>query len=85
MAQMKTVGKKVDHAARRWAVRGVKIPWKAAPAEAIWWASAGFIGDEEQCGLYTHAKAKEILDWLCSDEGISNRLEAFAYDIVRLR
>jgi|RifCSP19_3_1023858.scaffolds.fasta_scaffold286043_1 hypothetical protein len=73
---------KIDHAARRWALRGVKYQG-SGPSE-IWWAATGFIGDEDMCGLYTHAKAKELIDWLCSDKGISSRLEGFAYDIVRL-
>ena len=74
---------KISHAARRWALRGTKYKGRGTPAE-IWWAGTGFVGDEEICGLYTKGKAQEILDWLCSNEGISSRLDDFAYEIIRV-
>jgi hypothetical protein len=72
----------VKHAARRWAVHGIR--YKGSPSE-IWWVGTGFIGDEEACGLYTKSNAKKILDWLCSNEGLTSRLSDYAYDIKLMR
>lgn len=74
---------KVSHEGRRWALRGTKYKGGGTPSK-VWWVGTGFVGDEEICGLYTHAKAQEILDWLCSNEGVPCRLDDFAYDIVRV-
>lgn len=74
--------KKVNHDARRWAVLGIRFP---GPYEEVWWNSTGFTKDEETCGLYTKAKAEQILNWLTSPEGIVSRLSDYAYDIKRVR
>lgn len=76
MASTKT---KVDHNARRWTVWGISFKGE------VWWMANGFTEDEESCGLYTKAKAKEILDWLTSPEGTSHRLEGYGFDIKRVR
>lgn len=72
--------KKIDHDARRWAVVGIGFG-----DDIVWWMSNGFTQDEESCGLYTKAKAKKILDWLTSPEGITSRLSKYGYDIKRVR
>lgn len=74
---------KISHAARRWALRATK--YNASGPREIWWVGTGFVEDEDICGLYTHAKAKEILDWLCSNEGITSRLDGYTYAITRVR
>lgn len=73
---------KISHAARRWALRGTKYEG-SAPVE-VWWAGAGFVLDEDICGLYTKAKAQEIIDWLCSNDGVTSRLDGYAYELIRV-
>ena len=79
MSQEDKVGTKVDHNARRWAVVGIGFKGE------VWWMNNGFTNDEAMCGLYTKAKAKELLDWLTSPEGTTSRLESYGYDIKRVR
>lgn len=68
---------KVDHSKRRWALKGIAFP---VIRPDIWWTAHGWTQDEEICGLFTHKKAKEMLD---SIQNFS--LDGYAYDIILIR